>query len=220
MESPKPQFSADYQEFEPRDDAGYQKSVRIARIVESVRLGLTSLALIAGISIVGTSGDTLSVYNTTTLDENYYLSLWPNVDLRPTIALVTCGAIVFVASTASVVASKLPPVRNNPIVQASTSFILPAICLIASLTGTSFFYGVNTSNSVWSVQSWACQWNSIDMNTKPHWGTLCKESKAALYLMVMIIPLEVLVLGTSAFGAFAGKKQMIVRERKGSPAMS
>jgi hypothetical protein len=58
------------------------------------------------------------------------------------------------------------------------------------------------------------------MNIKPHWGQLCKESKAALYLMVMIIPLEVLVLGVAAVGAFAGKKPLIVRERKGSPAMS
>jgi len=240
MDSSKPQLSPDYQEFEPRDDAGYQKSVRTARLVESVRLGLTTVALLAGISIVGTSGDTLSVYNTTTLADNYNLSLWPNeFDLRPTIALITCGAIVFVASTASIVASKLPPVsilatrypllhlltlatqlRNNPIVQTSTSFLIPTICLIAALIGTSFFYGVNSSNTVFSLQAWSCQWSDINMNTKPHWGSLCKESKAALYLMVMVVPLEVLVLGTAAWGAFAGKKQLIVRERKGSPAMS
>jgi hypothetical protein len=58
------------------------------------------------------------------------------------------------------------------------------------------------------------------MNTKPHWGTLCKESKAGLYLMVMLVPLEVLVLGAAAWGSFTEKKQLIVRERKGSPAMS
>jgi hypothetical protein len=58
------------------------------------------------------------------------------------------------------------------------------------------------------------------MDTKPHWGTLCKESKAALYLTVMLIPLEVLVLTAAAWGAFAEKKQLVVHERKGSPAMS
>lgn len=115
MDSPKPQMSPDYQEFEPRGDASYQKSVRTARMVESVRLGLTTVALLAGISIVGTSGDALSVYNTTTLDAKYYLSLWPSeFDLRPTIALIVCGATVFVASTASIVASKLPPVCISP----------------------------------------------------------------------------------------------------------
>ena len=58
------------------------------------------------------------------------------------------------------------------------------------------------------------------MTTAPYWSTLCKESKVALYLMVMIIPLEVLVLGTAAWGAFVEKQQFAVHERKGSPAMS
>lgn len=42
------------------------------------------------------------------------------------------------------------------------------------------------------------------MNVKPHWGTLCKESKVALYLSVCMIPLQVLVLGTVVIG-FLGK---------------
>lgn len=58
------------------------------------------------------------------------------------------------------------------------------------------------------------------MTTKPHFSTLCKESKAALYLMVMTVPLEVLVLATASWGAYSEKKQPVVRERKGSPAMS
>jgi hypothetical protein len=84
----------------------------------------------------------------------------------------------------------------------------------------SFFYGVNASSAVYSIQAWTCQWSSLTMTTAPYWGTLCKESKVALYLMVMIIPLEVLVLGTTAWGAIAQKKQVAFRERKGSPAMS
>ena len=42
----------------------------------------------------------------------------------------------------------------------------------------------------------------------------------ALYLTVMLIPLEVIILGTVAFGAFVEKKQVVYHERKGSPAMS
>lgn len=54
------------------------------------------------------------------------------------------------------------------------------------------------------------------MDVKPHWGTLCKESKAALYLMVMIIPLEVLVFSTATLSFFAQKKQQqaFVPERR------
>ena len=58
------------------------------------------------------------------------------------------------------------------------------------------------------------------MTQAPHWGALCKESKAALYLTVMVIPLEVLVLGFSTYVSSAEKKQLVIRERKGSPAMS
>lgn len=58
------------------------------------------------------------------------------------------------------------------------------------------------------------------MTIKPHWGTLCKESKAALYLMIMLIPLELLIFGTVAVSMFVAKKQVAVHERKGSPAMS
>lgn len=63
------------------------------------------------------------------------------------------------------------------------------------------------------------------MGMKPHWGSLCKESKTGLYLMVMMIPLEVIVLSTVVVGMFAQKKEVVRRdeenrERKGSPAMS
>jgi hypothetical protein len=60
----------------------------------------------------------------------------------------------------------------------------------------------------------------VDMTVAPHWDMLCKESKVALYLTVMIIPLQVLVLGTVAFGVFAEKKTQVGTPRKASPAMS
>jgi hypothetical protein len=58
------------------------------------------------------------------------------------------------------------------------------------------------------------------MSSAPHWGALCKESKAALYLTIVIIPLEVLILGFSLWVSSAERKQLVIRERKGSPALS
>jgi len=58
------------------------------------------------------------------------------------------------------------------------------------------------------------------MSSAPHWGALCKESKAALYLTIVIIPLEVLILGLSLWVSSAERKQLVIRERKGSPALS
>ncbi|TVY21818.1 hypothetical protein LARI1_G000236 [Lachnellula arida] len=216
----KPGFTSEFNEFEA-PDAGHQKNAKTARLVESARLALTALALCSSIAILGTSGDTLSVFNTTHLSNDSILSLWPaKFDLRPTVALVVCSAIVVFASALSLAASKVSAVRNKPLIHSSISFLAPTVCLIAGLVGTSFFYGVNSSNSVSSLQSWSCQWSSINMSVKPYWSTLCKESKVALYLTVMLIPLEVIILGTVAFGAFVEKKQVVYHERKGSPAMS
>lgn len=68
------------------------------------------------------------------------------------------------------------------------------------------------------------------MGVKPHWGTLCKESKVALYLSVVMIPLQVLILGTVVVGVLGKVKGWVVGkkgngegagdERKGSPALS
>lgn len=42
------------------------------------------------------------------------------------------------------------------------------------------------------------------MSVKPYWGTLCRESKVALYLSVVMIVVQVLVLGCVVVG-FLGR---------------
>jgi hypothetical protein len=236
------EFQPEINEFDTRQ-ATFDKNTRVTRAVECVRLALMVLALLAGLTILGTSADTLAVYNKTHIGSDYLLPLsgvWPSeFDLRPIIALVACGSIIAVASAIALTASTtssvrithmslptspgtnaLDQIRHNPLIHSSVSFLASAICLVAGLVGTSFYYGVNRSNTVFSLQAWTCQWSHIPMTSSPHWGALCKESKAALYLTVMIIPLEVLVLGFSAWVSSAERKQLVIRERKGSPAMS
>jgi hypothetical protein len=237
----KDQFLPDTNEFETREQA-FEKNARVTRMAESLRLALMALALLAGLTIVGTSADTLAVYNKTHVGSDFLLPLsgvWPSeFDLRPTIALVTCGSIITVTSAIALIANRVSSVwhhaplsglldayghtqiRYNPLIHRSVSCIASTICLIAGLIGTSFYYGINRSNTVFSLQAWTCQWSNVPMTQSPHWGALCKESKTALYLTVMIIPLEVLVLGFSAYVSSAEKKQLVIRERKGSPAMS
>jgi len=199
-----------------------QSSSKIARVVESAGTGLTVLALLAAITIVATAADALAVYNTTSLpsDYAYLLPLWPaDFNMRPSVALVVCGSIIVVASAASLIHKKLSAKRNAPFIHSSVGFVGPAICLIAGLVATSFFYGVNASSTTYTLHSWSCQWSSVTMDVKPHWDVLCRETSAAIYLMVMMIPLEVLVLGSVAYSSFAGQRQSFERERKGSPNM-
>jgi len=217
-----PKSTSEFQEFDT-PGAVSQKAVRAIRTIESVRLGLTVLSFLAGITIMGISADTLYVYNTTHLGPDYFLALWPSTfDIRPNTALVVCGTIVFVISAISLICSKTPAIRNKPLAHQGMTFVAPTISFIAGIIGTSFFYGVNGSSTTYTMHSWTCQWSDVSMDVKPHWGTLCKESKAALYLMVMIIPLEALIFGVAAFSVLTQKKQQqeFVPERKGSPAMS
>ncbi|PMD36772.1 hypothetical protein L207DRAFT_556251 [Hyaloscypha variabilis F] len=200
-----------------------QRSSKMARVVESAGTGLTILALLAAITIVVTAADALAVYNTTSLpsDHAYLLPLWPaDFNMRPSVALVACGSIIIVASAASLIHSKVSAIRNAPFIHSSIGFVGPAISLIAGLVATSFFYGVNASSSTYTLHSWSCQWSPVSMDVKPHWDVLCRETSAAIYLMVMMIPLEILVLGSVAYSKVAGQKQSFERERKGSPTMT
>src|SRR5271169_898683 len=74
------------------------------------------------------------------------------------------------------------------------SIISPITSLIASLVATSFFYSINASSTVETVLSWTCRWSDVTMTQEPYFGTLCKESKAALYMTIAMIPLQVIVL--------------------------
>ena len=124
----KEEYQPDTSEFETRERA-FEKNVRVTRMAESARLALMVVALLAGLTIVGTSADTLSVYDKTHVSTDFLLPLsgvWPSeFDLRPTIALVTCGTIIAITSAIALIASKASSVRHH------ISFHL---CLILTLS--------------------------------------------------------------------------------------
>lgn len=37
------------------------------------------------------------------------------------------------------------------------------------------------------------------MMSRPHFGTLCKQSRAGLYLSILLVPIEAIVLGAGAY---------------------
>lgn len=216
----KPKLSPDYQEFDAPPIA-IQRVGSATRAVEGARLGLTVLAFVAGVVILATSADTLTTYNETHLSEDFFLPLWPNnFNIRPTMALVTCGSIILIASAISLAVSKIPALSSKVGLRMIVSLLTPVISLIAGIIGTSFFYGVNASETEFSLQGWSCQWTDVNMSTEPNFSMLCDESQAALSLTVMIIPLQILVLGMSVIDLVVSKKGLSVHDRKESPAMS
>ncbi|CAG8979663.1 hypothetical protein HYALB_00003894 [Hymenoscyphus albidus] len=222
----KPQLQSEViqSDFESFDTPQRPIKSPLLKITDSIRLGLTVLALLSSIAILATSAETLSTYNETKGGgEDWMVPLWPrDFDIRPTIALVTCSAVILVSSGISLA---IPFIPTLPTLLITTlSLLAPTTCLIASLVGTALFYGVNTSRTTSSLQSWSCQWRAVEMGMQPHWGSLCVQSKSALYLMVMMIPLEMGVLFVVGTGMVVVRKERagvrVVREGKGSQALS
>lgn len=87
-------------DFEVEADDHYAASkLALIRLVNTLRVGLTVLALVIGVVVLGLGADTLAVYRATSLPEDYLLQLWPaEFDIRPTNALIACGVIVLVAN--------------------------------------------------------------------------------------------------------------------------
>ncbi len=109
MASEKPELTPEVSDFEGHEEP--RRSFGSTRVVESVRLGLTVLTLLMAISIVGTTADSLSVYNQTHVADNFQLPLWPvQFNLGPTIALVTGGSIIILSNAMSLIGSKVPAV--------------------------------------------------------------------------------------------------------------
>ncbi|KAJ4192262.1 hypothetical protein NW755_004389 [Fusarium falciforme] len=207
------------------DDAQFESKSRMFRLTDSGRLGLTVLGLAAGITILGVSADSIAVYNATHVPGDFLLPLWPaNFDLRPTVALVVCSALVMVANAISLVASKVPTMRNKTGVEMTLAFGPPIMALIAAIISMSFFYAVNASTKADTLQSWSCRWENVAMTTQPHFDTLCKQSRAGVALSVLLVPVEVIILGLSAY-QFMLRRQLDLTARgpgrkAGSPAMS
>lgn len=219
MAAEKPEFTPEISDFEGHEEP--RRSFGTARIAESVRLGLTVLTLLMAMSIVGTTADSLAVYNKTHVADDFLLPLWPvQFNLGPTIALVTGGSIIILSNTMSLIGSKVPAIRNKALIHPVISILAPLASLIAALIATSFFYSINTSDTVDTVQSWTCRWTDVPMTRAPYWNVLCKESEAALYMSITMIPLQLIIVGLAGFAILADKKAPFSVARKGSPALS
>lgn len=116
MASEKTELTPEISDFEGHEEP--RRSSGTARIAESFRLGLTILTLLMAMSIVGTTADSLAVYNKTHVSYDFLLPLWPvQFNLGPTIALVTGGSIIILSNTMSLIGSKVPAVRLQILTQ-------------------------------------------------------------------------------------------------------
>ncbi|KAK1987040.1 hypothetical protein LZ30DRAFT_580870 [Colletotrichum cereale] len=209
------------------EESHNSSQARVLKAVDAARVSLTALALLASITVLGVSADALAVYDATHVPAHYLLPLWPDAfDLRPTVALVVGSSILIIANMVSLLFSRVRYLRGQTLIHSSLAVAAPAVGLIASIISMSFFYSINASTTVDTLQSWSCRWSSVVMMTRPHFGTLCKQSKAGLYLSVLLIPVEAIVLGAGAYQMIvernASRSSSVVQQQRksGSPVPS
>ncbi|KAJ3494411.1 hypothetical protein NLG97_g4094 [Lecanicillium saksenae] len=184
------------------DDRRTVPKIGMLRVVDTLRIGLSVLALAAGAAVLGLAANTLAVYKATSLPADYMLHLWPEeFDVRPTNSLIACGALVLVANSLALTMSKVSFVGSRYIARSSVSLAAPVVGLIGALVAMSIYYAVNSSTQVDSIQSWSCRWDGVAMSMRPHFGTLCKESRAALTLATLLVPVEALIIGVAGYEA-------------------
>jgi hypothetical protein len=111
---------------------------------------------------------------------------------------------------------------RSSLLHTSTSFLAPLVGFIAVMTSMILFYAVNASIEVDTLQSWSCRWENVVTSTAPHFGQLCKESKTALYLSVILVPVQALVLSLAVYQTVLERKVDAVDEvtKRASPALS
>lgn len=94
-------------------DQYLHKQAKAAAMIDAVRVGCTTLALLVGLTVMGLSGNAIYVYNSTRLQAAGWLSIWPSsFDLRPTVALVAGSSIVTAANIGGLLCSKVPHVSS------------------------------------------------------------------------------------------------------------
>lgn len=220
-EAKRPNYHSDT-EVESQDFQLHAR-LRTVRLVDGIRVSLTALALLTGLTILITSGDAVAVYNETHVSQDFHLPLWPNdFNLRPTVAMVVGSTIVVVSAIVSLVASKVKMLRDRSMIHTSLSLATSVVGFTAATIAMIFFYAVNASTTVDTLQSWSCRWENVLMYQKPHWETLCRESKTGLYLSIILIPIEAATLVVAGYQMILEKKAggIYLSRKGGSPMLS
>ncbi|ETN46862.1 uncharacterized protein HMPREF1541_01051 [Cyphellophora europaea CBS 101466] len=196
------------------------------------RFALSILTLAISASALGVSGATLRAYHATTLSGNgsgtWQLRLWPvDIDLRPTIATLSCAGIIALANLMYIAVSIIPSPRSRTTLTTHLFTIATALTLILSLFATIFVqalvHQVNPDDRRDSIQSFTCRlyrsaetFNSdmADLNL-PSLGTgigwpsgfkrTCRESEAAGGLMAAVLVLSVVSLAVVSLGLWKRK---------------
>ncbi|KAE8373826.1 hypothetical protein BDV26DRAFT_284778 [Aspergillus bertholletiae] len=216
-------------------DADESRYLQRVRYLGWVRLALGMLIFGVGVSIIGCEAVPFQHYRATSAYGKVGLYLWPlNFDIRPTIALLSCGCIIAFLNLAYAVIALLPSPhahikRQNLIATAiaiSGFFTtLVAFAFTIHLPGS---HPPNGFSKVETLHSWTCKWKTehgplsskVDDTVTPppaRFARDCALTRASFILTGLAIGLTIVMGVAAAVGVWFEKSVSRQRDRDTSP---
>lgn len=196
---------------DPQDSSTYLPR---QRMLHRLRLGTAVLVLGAATALIACEAIPLQHYCNTSSMQHVGLVLWPlNFDLRPTIALLSCGCVVAFQILIYIFFAVLPlprwRFRTMDLLAAASS-----ICgFVTALIGVLFvIYFPSSKHPAGftkgeTLQSWTCKWTDAASATNSgvaaplHFARDCADARAGFALLCSLVGLEI-IMGCAAVAGY------------------
>ncbi|KAJ5925832.1 hypothetical protein N7454_007342 [Penicillium verhagenii] len=192
-------------------DMDESKFLKRNRVLHWARLGLSLLIFIAAVAIVSCEAVPFHHYKNTVKWASSGLALWPlNLDIRPTVAAISCGCIIGFFHLAYVVAALLPLpysriklLNSYSSVSATAGFLTALIGLVFIIYRPSSTYPTGFTDSQ-TLHSWTCKWreSASDETTPIHFARDCRATRAGFGLLCLTLGLEIFMGIAAAVGTW------------------
>ncbi|KAJ5088507.1 hypothetical protein N7456_012123 [Penicillium angulare] len=189
-------------------DMDESKFLKRDRVLRWAQIGLSSLIAVTAVVIIPCEAVPFHHYKTTAKWATAGLVLWPqNLDTRPTVAAISCGAVIAILNIIYVVAALLPSPHSRIRLLNASSALLAFAGFITALVGVLFIiyrpsskYPTGFTKNE-TLSSWTCKWDKS--STAPiHFARDCHATHAGFALLCLVLALEICMGIASAVGTW------------------
>ncbi|KAI8932741.1 hypothetical protein NX059_010231 [Plenodomus lindquistii] len=190
---------------------------------------ITGLVVVLSIAILGTSAHTLDVFNKQKTTNPWWLPLWPqHFDTHGTKALIASSVVTLVLCGGFLIASFVPQLalKQKHTLRALLSLATLLPSLLITLITTIYAQILNNNTpQIDTIQTWTCKYDTSspvpqDMAMpsgmgNSNFGSLCKESRFALWGTLTVFLLLCVGLGATVVTWLADKVANRQRRKEG-----
>ncbi|KAK4692325.1 hypothetical protein P7C71_g4852, partial [Lecanoromycetidae sp. Uapishka_2] len=180
------------------------RNQKYAKVIHLLRIAMAAVTLGASVTVIACEVSSLKEFSASHLEPEWLLPLWPlNVDLRPAHAVLGCGIVIAAFSLIYLAAALIPmphKFHNLNLVSTTLSFLSLFATLFTIIYSSTIINSLASSTSSGSLTSWTCKWKGFESIAPAKFTKICNEGMAALDLMILLVIVEMLAVGLTAWG--------------------